>query len=163
MDDRERYEDEEDDVEEGPPPPESLDHIMDELIDYKEERGEDLEVEWLPEDGVFRVVRGADGEVDIGVVEIDSAFYGENEAVVVEAEVGVLSEDTDLAELLRFAEGEMVFARVALAEGGEGEDLLVVQAASPMSQLAAAQLDGMIKEVAALSRELREEPPSETA
>lgn len=160
----ERYEDEEDgDVTVGDPPPESLDHIIDELIDYKEERGEDLEVEWLPEDGVFRVVRGADGEVDIMVVEIDSGFYGENEAVVVEAEVGPLGDATDLAELLRFAEEEMVFARIALAEGGDGEDLLVVQAASPMSQLASAQLDGMIREVAALSRELREEPPSDAA
>ena len=164
MDDRDRIEDEEPDDDEeleGEPPPEVLDHLIDELIDFKEERDEDLDAEWLPEEGVFRIVAGAEAPVDVLLVEIDGDFYGEGEAVVVEAEIGPLA-GLDPAELLRFSDEELVYGRLALAEGDEGE-ILVLQAAAPIHQVTASQLDGMIREVAALSRELREEPPSGAA
>ena len=165
MDDRDRIEDEEPDDDEeleGEPPPEVLDHLIDELIDFKEERDEDLEVEWIAEEGLYRVV-GTDPLVDVLVVEIDGEFYGESEAVVVEAEIGPLRKDLDLAELLRFSDEELVYGRLALAADEEGTEILVLQAAAPIHQLTASQLDGMIREVAELSRELREEPPSEVA
>ena len=151
-----------DDFEENPPP-EVLDHLVDELIDFKAERDEDLEAEWIPEAGVYRVTRGEEEPVDLLVVEIDPDFYGEAEAVVVEAEIGPLRKDLDLAELLRFADEELVYGRLALAADEEGGEILVLQAAAPLHQVTASQLDGMIREVAELSRELREEPPSEVA
>ena len=158
MTDRNRLDEEPADEE---APPEILDHLIDELIDFKEERDEDLEVEWIAEEGLYRVV-GTDPLVDVLVVEIDGEFYGESEAVVVEAEIGPLGPEADLADLLRFADQELVYGRLALAEGEDGE-ILVIQAAAPVHQVTAAQLDGMIREVAALSRELREEPPSDAA
>lgn len=159
MDDREIFEDDEVDV----PPPELLDHLIDELIEYKAERDEDLEAEWIPEEGLFHVTRAEEDPVDVLLVEIDADFYGESEAVVVETEIGPLRKDLDLAELLRFSDEELVYGRLALAADEEGTEILVLQAAAPIHQLTASQLDGMIREVAELSRELREEPPSGAA
>lgn len=143
-------------------PPELLDHLIDELIDFKEQRGEDLEVEWVPEEGVFRVVQGAPVEVDIFTAEIDVDFYGDSDAVVVEAEVGPLEEVADLAELLKFSDAEQVYSRLAVGEREDG-DVLLVQAALPASHLTPAQLDGMLREVGSIAVELGEEEPSETA
>ncbi len=159
MEDRERFEDEEEDN----PPPVVLDHLIDELVDFKGEREEDLEAEWIPEEGLFRVTWGQEDPVDVLLVEIDAEFYGETEAVVVEAEIGPLRKDLDLAELLRFADEELVYGRLALAADEEGAEILVLQAAAPIHMLTAPQLDGMIHEVAELSRELREEPKSDAA
>jgi hypothetical protein len=159
MDDREIFEDDEEEV----PPPALLDHLIDELIEYKAERDEDLEAEWLPEEGLFHVTRGEEEPVDVLLVEIDADFYGESEAVVVEAEIGPLRKESGLAELLRFSDEELVYGRFALASDEEGTEILVLQAATPVHQVTASQLDGMIREVAELSHELREEPPSGAA
>ncbi len=145
------------------PPPEILDHLIDELVDFKAEREEDLEAEWIPEEGLFRVLWGQEEPVDLLLVEIDVESYGETEAVVVEAEICPLREGVDLARVMRFADEELVYGRVALAADDEGGELVVLQAATPIHLLTAPQLDGMIHEVAALSRELREELQSDGA
>lgn len=129
-----------------------LDQLVDELIDWKVVRGQDLEVEWDPEEGCFRVLLGAPVEVIFFTAAIDEQFYGDPLAVVVEADLGTLEELGGAERLLGFAYREQVYSRLALAEE---EGLLVLQAALPLGQLSAVQLDGMIREVGALAWELR--------
>jgi len=144
-------------------PPEILDHLIDELVDFNAEREEDMEAEWIPEEGLFRVHWGQEDPVDVLLVDIDAEAYGESEAVVVEAEVCPLREGVDLARVMRFADEELVYGRLALAADEEGGELVVLQAATPVHLLTAPQLDRMIHEVAVLSRELREDLQSNGA
>ena len=158
MDDREIFEDDEVDV----PPPELLDHLIDELIEYKAERDEDLEAEWIPEEGLFHVTRAEEDPSTSSwwrSTRISMGVRGRGRG----DRIGPLRKDLDLAELLRFSDEELVYGRLALAADEEGTEILVLQAAAPIHQLTASQLDGMIREVAELSRELREEPPSGAA
>ncbi len=140
--------------------PEYLNNLMDELIVYAKYHDEHMEAEWIPEENVFRVYQDDQPEVDVFMVDIDDAMFHEAEAVVVEAEIGEYSEDLDPAELLRFCDQNLIYRRLMISKGDDGE-YVILQAACPVSQLSAAQLDCMIREVSVYSGELSEEDDGE--
>ena len=133
---------------------------MDELIVYAKYHDEHMEAEWIPEENVFRVYQDDQPEVDVFMVDVDDAMYHEAEAVVVEAEIGEYSEDLDPAELLRFCDQNLIYSRLMISKGDDCE-YVILQAACPVSQLSAAQLDCMIREVSIYSGELSEEDDGE--
>lgn len=139
-------------------PAEVLDHLIDELIVFAKDHDEHLTAEWIPDDGVFQITSDDLAPVEVLIVDIDDAMYGEAEAVIVESEIGPLGSDTDPLDLLRFCDVDLIYSRLALASGDDAE-YLIMQAACPVSQLSAAQLDAMIREVAVFSAELRENGP----
>lgn len=140
--------------------PEYLNNLMDELIIYAKYHDEHMEAEWIPEENVFRVYQDDQPEVDVFMVDVDDAMYHEAEAVVVEAEIGEYSEDLDPAELLRFCDQNLIYSRLMISKGDDCE-YVILQAACPVSQLSAAQLDCMIREVSSYSGELSEEDDGE--
>lgn len=140
--------------------PEYLNNLMDELIVYAKYHDEHMEAEWIPEENVFRVYQDDQPEVDVFMVDVDDAMYHEAEAVVVEAEIGEYSEDLDPAELLRFCDQNFIYSRLMISKGDDCE-YVILQAACPVSQLSAAQLDCMIREVSIYSGELSEEDDGE--
>lgn len=140
--------------------PEYLNNLMDELIVYAKYHDEHMEAEWIPEENVFRVYQDDQPEVDVFMVDIDDAMFHEAEAVVVEAEIGEYSEDLDPAELLRFCDQNLIYSRLMISKGDDCE-YVILQAACPVSQLSAAQLDCMIREVSVYSGELSEEDDGE--
>lgn len=140
--------------------PEYLNNLMDELIVYAKYHDEHMEAEWIAEENVFRVYQDDQPEVDVFMVDVDDAMYHEAEAVVVEAEIGEYSEDLDPAELLRFCDQNLIYSRLMISKGDDCE-YVILQAACPVSQLSAAQLDCMIREVSIYSGELSEEDDGE--
>ena len=135
--------------------PEYLNNLMDELIVYAKYHDEHMEAEWIPEEKLFRVYPDDQIEVDVFVVDIDDSMYHESEAVVVEAEIGEFTDDLDPAELLRFCDKDLIYSRLMISRGDDCE-YVVLQAACPVSQMSAAQLDCMIREVSVYAGELSE-------
>lgn len=139
-----------------PEVPVFLNSLIDELLVYAKYHDEHMEAEWIPEEQVFKVYPDDQPEVDVFIVDIDDAMYHESEAVVVEAEIGPMDEDIDPAELLRFCDRDLIYSRLMISRGDDCE-YVVLQAACPVSQIGAAQLDCMIREVSVYSGELSEE------
>ncbi len=137
--------------------PPMLNNLLDEVIVYAKYHDEHMEAEWIPEENLFRVYQDDQPEVDVFMVDIDDAMYHESEAVVVEAEVGEMDEEIDPLALLRFCDQNLIYSRLMLSKGEEGKEYIILQAACPASQVSAAQLDCMIREVSIYSGELSEE------
>ena len=137
-------------------PPELLDNLLDELVAYAKDHDEEMTAEWLPEESIFTVASDNLPEVDVYLVDIDDALYGEAEALVVESEIGLMDSDIDPAELLRFCDKNFIYSRLSLSKSGD-EEFVILQAACPVSQVSAAQLDSMVREVAVFSQQLSEE------
>ncbi|HXE72988.1 MAG TPA: hypothetical protein VNO81_10035 [Candidatus Nitrosotenuis sp.] len=154
-------EEEDEELEEGWQPtlpsvyagPDALASFLEDYREYKQARGEDLAFRWDEDEQVFRTEIGG-VEVTVYLAEIDADFYGDAEALVAEAEVGPAEDD--LAELLRFADEELVLTRLALGERAQGEELLV-QAGLPVSRWSFELVDMMLREVASVAAELRED------
>ncbi|MBQ7528639.1 hypothetical protein IJT10_01865 [bacterium] len=140
--------------------PEFLNNLIDELLVYAKYHGEHMEAEWIPEESLFRIYPNDQPEVDVFMIDIDDSMYHESEAVVVESEIGPMDEDIDPAELLRFCDRDFIYSRLMLSQGEDCE-YVVLQAACPVSQIGAAQLDCMIREVSVFSEELSEEDGDE--
>ncbi len=142
---------------EGEDPPESLDNLTDELIMYAKDHDIQIGAEWDPDECVYIVYSDDLDPVDVFVVDIPDEMYGEAEAIVVEAEVGDLTPEVDTAELMRFCDADLVYGRMTITRGEEnGPEIVLMQAACPLSQISAAMLDAMIREVAVFSREARQ-------
>ncbi|MBQ7502668.1 hypothetical protein IJT93_08135 [bacterium] len=151
---KENIQDENEELE--PEIPVFLNSLIDELLVYAKYHDEHMEAEWIPEEQVFKVYPDDQPEVDVFIVDIDDAMYHESEAIVVEAEIGPMDEDIDPAELLRFCDRDLIYSRLMISRGDDCE-YVVLQAACPVSQISAAQLDCMIREVSVYSGELSEE------
>lgn len=136
--------------------PEFLNNLMDELMVYGKYHDEHIEAEWIPEESVFRVYQDDQPEVDVFIADIDDSMYHEAEAVMVEAEIGEMCDDIDPAELLRFCDQNLIYGRLMISRG-DGCEYVILQAACPVSQITAAQLDCMIREISVYSGELSEE------
>lgn len=141
---------------EGEDPPESLDNLTDELIMYAKEHDIQIGAEWDPDECVYIIYSDDLDPVDVFVIDIPDDMYGEAEAIVVETVVGELSDKVDTAELLRFCDADLVYGRMTITRGeSNGPELVLMQAACPLSQISAAMLDAMIREVAVFSSEAR--------
>lgn len=134
----------------------ALENLLADLAEWREECGAPVVLERERGGEAYRIRGDEVVPVEISTVEIDEEFYGEEEAVAVEAVIGPLEEDEDTEELLRFADAELVCARLGLGERG-GREVLIVEAALPFSRLTLELLDLMIREVASIAGELREE------
>ncbi|MCR5662838.1 MAG: hypothetical protein K6G50_12065 [bacterium] len=141
-------------------PPEVLDHLIDEMLIFAKEHDEHVDCEWDPDNYSYVVTQDDLQPVDVMIVDTDDSMYGELEAVVVEAEIGLISEEMNLLDLLRYSDEKLIYGRLAAVPDDDG-DLLVVQAACPVSQLSAAQLDAMIREVAVTCADFTDEDEDE--
>ena len=112
-------------------------------VNYDEDEDEDI----------FKIERDGKSAV-IYTSDVDEAFYGESDAVIVEAEIGKPPENLDLSQTLKFSGQELVLSRISLADRDE-KTLLIVEAACPNSLIQPAHFDLMVKEVATIARDLR--------
>lgn len=145
----------------GEEPPESLDNLTDELIMYAKDHDEELVAEWDYDKLVFIITSDDLDPVEVFVGDIPDDMYQEAEAVFVEAVIGDFTPDIDMAELLRYCDAELVYGRISLTRGEEdGPELLLMQAACPLSQISKEMLDAMIREVAYCSSEARQFLPT---
>lgn len=117
-----------------------------------EEKG-DLEIDYDEDEDVFKIERDGKSAV-IYTSDVDEAFYGESDAVIVEAEIGKPPENLDLSQTLKFSGQELVLSRISLTDRDE-KTLLIVEAACPNSLIQPAHFDLMVKEVATIARDLR--------
>ena len=150
------YHDEDDEELEGEDPPEALDNLTDELIMYAKAHDEEVNIEWDPEGMYYEIFSDDLDPVEVYVMDIDDAIYGEAEAVTVEAVVGHYSKDTDLAALLRECDTFLVYAHPTITRGEEKEELVLLQAACPIGQMSVEMFDAMIREVATISADLHD-------
>lgn len=151
------YHDEDDEELEGEDPPEALDNLTDELIMYAKANDEEVNIEWDPEGMYYEIFSDDLDPVEVYVMDIDDALYGEAEAITVEAVVGHYSKDLDLAALLRECDTYLVYSHPTITRGeNKNEELVLLQAACPIGQMSVEMFDAMIREVATISADLHD-------
>lgn len=108
------------------------------------------------EEDLWEVELPGQGSLVAYLSEIDGDFYGDATALFLECELGPPDPQTDLSKLLRFSGQELVLSRISLSERDEGEHVLVVESASPFSQIDFELLDLMVREVLAIATDVRD-------
>lgn len=131
------------------------------LKDYKEWLGgrdepREATLNYDSEEDLWEVELPGQGSLVAYLSEIDGDFYGDSTALFLECELGPPDPQTDLSKLLRFSGQELVLSRISLSERDEGEHVLVVEAASPFSQIDFELLDLMVREVLAIATDVRD-------
>ena len=107
------------------------------------------------EDDLWEVELPGQGSLVAYLSEIDGEFYGDGTALFLECELGPPDPQTDFSKLLLFSGQELVLSRISLSERDDGH-VLVVEAASPFSQIDFDLLDLMVREVLAIATDVRE-------
>jgi len=133
-------------------------HPLGELLDkwvawVEDEDKGSLNIEYDEEEDIFTVHRNERKAV-LYTSEIDEDFYGEEEALFVESEIGEPPENLDLSQTLKFSGNELVMSRISLT-GRRSKTILLVEAASPLSTIEYPSFDLMVREVATIGRDLR--------
>ncbi|MDO5295080.1 MAG: hypothetical protein Q4F00_00345 [bacterium] len=151
------YHDEDDEELEGEDPPEALDNLTDELIMYAKAHDEEVSIEWDPEGMFYEIFSDDLDPVEVYVMDIDDALYGEAEAITVEAVIGHYYKELDLAALLRECDTFLVYAHPTITRGEDKDaELVLLQAACPIGQMSVEMFDAMIREVATISADLHD-------
>lgn len=138
-------------------------HLLD---DYQEWVGNSgtgtVQIDYIEDEDIFSVSRNSTPAVAVFPSEIDLKFYNEDQAVFVESEVGVVPEEFDLASVMQFSGDELVLSRISLSErDDEDSKTMVVEAALPNSMIDFALFDLVIREVATIANDLRNQLFSE--
>ena len=107
------------------------------------------------DDDLWEVDLPGQGSLVAYLSDIDSEFYNEGTAIFLECELGPPDPQTDLSKLLLFSGKECVLSRLSLSDREDG-NVLVVEAATPFSQVDFAVLDMMIREVLAIAADVKD-------
>lgn len=128
--------------------------LLDDWMEWvsEQEKGQ-LSVDYDEDEDIFNVVRDNRKAV-IFTSDIDEDFYGEEQALFVESEIGQPPENLDLSQTLKFSGNELVLSRISLSDR-ESKTILLVEGAIPISRIESATFDLLVREVATIARDLR--------
>jgi hypothetical protein len=129
--------------------------LLDDWIAWveKNEKGK-LTVNYDGDEDIFTVYRNGRKAV-LYTSDIDEDFYGEDQALFVESEIGEPPENLDWSQTLKFSGNELVLSRISLT-GRHSKTILLIEAACPISTIEYPSFDLMVKEVATIGRDLRQ-------
>lgn len=128
--------------------------ILDDWSNWVKTEGKgDLSITYDEDEDIFALDRDGRKAV-LYLSDIDEDFYGEAQAVFVESEIGEPPTNLDWSQTLKFSGNELVLSRISLTDRN-GKTILLVESATPTSQIAAARFDLMVKEVATIAKDLR--------
>jgi hypothetical protein len=129
-------------------------HLLDDWAEWVSEHSEgSLTIEYNEEDDSFLVSRDGRKAV-LYTSDIDAKFYGDEQALFAEAEIGVPPQHLDWSQTLQFSGNELVLSRISLTER-DGNTVLLVEGAVPLSKVDFALFDLLVREVATIARDLR--------
>ncbi len=141
-----------------PPDPEQnpLGHMLADYAAWLEERNESIQIEYDEEFEEFQVTLEDALTVTVYPSEIDGDFYEDDQAVFVEAEIAQ-PDSVDLEELLTYSGDELVLSRISQTKNNRDQDVIVVEAALPLSKVSFSLFDLMVKEVASIAADIKEQ------
>lgn len=113
----------------------------------------ELSIDYDDEEDIFSVERDGRKAV-LYTSDIDEEFYGEAQALFVESEIGEPPSNLDWSQTLKFSGNELVLSRISLTDR-DGETILLVESAIPISKIVSPVFDLVVKEVATIGRDLR--------
>lgn len=131
-----------------------LGHLLDDWAEWVAEHGKGpLTIEYDDAEDIFLVARQGRRAV-LYITEIDADFYGEERALVAEAEIGTPPANLNWNQTLKFSGNELVLSRISLVDRDE-RTVLLVEGAVPLSRIDFPHFDLLVREVASIARDLR--------
>ncbi len=129
-----------------------LPQVIKEYSEWVLEHGGKIEVTQDEDD--FFISRNGGLEVTVYVSEIDPTFYGQGEALFLEAQVTDQFSAAELKDALGFVAEEVVLSRVNLSKEGN-TTAMVVDCGIPFSEISYPLLDLALREVASTCEDIK--------